>query len=119
MPATAAADFEVWLTHPDGTGLHKLISNCSRNNHPHFLPDGRWLVFTSKAAPAYRAEGDLPRRISLSPYGELFAVRLDGSGLIRLTHNGFEEGTPARGPGARDCQGVERRGQGVSGAEDY
>ena len=32
------------------------------------------------------------------PYGDLFAVRLDGTGLIRLTHNGFEEGTPAWGP---------------------
>jgi hypothetical protein len=28
----------------------------------------------------------------------LFAVRLDGTGLLRLTHNGFEEGTPAWGP---------------------
>ena len=32
------------------------------------------------------------------PYGELFAIRPDGTGLTRLTHNGFEEGTPAWGP---------------------
>jgi hypothetical protein len=32
------------------------------------------------------------------PYGELFVVRTDGSGPLRLTHNGFEEGTPAWGP---------------------
>ena len=30
--------------------------------------------------------------------GDLFAVRLDGTNLIRLTHNGFEDGTPAWGP---------------------
>ncbi len=29
------------------------------------------------------------------PYGDLFAIRIDGTGLLRLTHNAFEEGTPA------------------------
>ena len=27
--------------------------------------------------------------------GELVVVRLDGTGLVRLTHNGFGDGTPA------------------------
>jgi Tol biopolymer transport system component len=88
-------DFEVWLVHPDGTGLHKLVGG-SRNNHPHFSPDGRWVVFTSKRAGLSAEEIGLPRQPQ--PYGELFAIRLDGTGLLRLTHNGFEEGTPAWGP---------------------
>ncbi len=88
-------DFEVWLTHPDGTGLRKLVAG-SRNNHPHFSPDRRWVVFTSKRAGYSAEEISLPHQPQ--PYGDLFAVRMDGTGLLRLTHNGFEEGTPAWGP---------------------
>jgi Tol biopolymer transport system component len=88
-------DFEIWLVHPDGTGLHKRVAG-SRNNHPHFSPDGEWLVFTSKRAGFSAEEVSLPQQPQ--PYGDLFAVRLDGTGLVRLTHNGFEEGTPAWGP---------------------
>jgi Tol biopolymer transport system component len=89
-------DFEVYLIRPDGTGLRKLVSGGGRNNHPHFSPDGRWVVFTSKRAGFSAEEISLPRQPQ--PYGDLFAVRVDGSGLTRLTHNGFEEGTPAWGP---------------------
>ncbi len=32
------------------------------------------------------------------PFGELFLVRVAGTGLMRLTHNGFSEGTPEWGP---------------------
>jgi hypothetical protein len=43
-------------------------------------------------------------------------VRLDGSGLLRLTHNGFEEGTPAWGP-ALEIKASSEGGRGK--AEDY
>ena len=89
-------DFEIWLIQPDGTGLHKVVRGGGRNNHPHFAPDGRWIVFTSRRAGFSAEEISLPRQPQ--PYGDLFAVRLDGTGLVRLTHNGFEEGTPAWGP---------------------
>jgi Tol biopolymer transport system component len=92
-------DFEIWLIHPDGTDLHQLIGGGIRNNHPHFSPDGRWVVFTSRRAGYSAEEISLPPQFQ--PYGDLFAVRLDGTGLIRLTHNGFEEGTPAWGPTLR------------------
>ena len=88
-------DFEVWLVRPDGTGLHKLVAGGGRNNHPHFAPDGRWVVFTSRRAGFSAEEIALPRQPQ--PYGDLFAVKLDGTDLVRLTHNGFEEGTPAWG----------------------
>jgi Tol biopolymer transport system component len=88
--------FEVWLIKPDGTGLHKLVPGGGRNNHPHFAPDGKWVVFTSQRAGYSAEEISLPHQPQ--PYGDLFAVRVDGTGLLRLTHNGFEEGTPAWGP---------------------
>jgi hypothetical protein len=50
---------------------------------------------TSQRAGYSAEEVSLP--FQPQPYGDLFAVRLDGTGLLRLTHNGFEEGTPAWG----------------------
>ena len=89
-------DFDIWLIRPDGSGLRKLIGGGGRNNHPHFSPDDQWVVFTSQRAGYSAEEISLP--FQFQPYGDLFAIRVDGSGLIRLTHNGFEEGTPAWGP---------------------
>jgi len=88
--------FEIWLIRPDGSGLRKLVSGGGRNNHPHFSPDGTWIVFTSMRAGYSAEEVSLPSQPQ--PYGDLFAIGLDGAGLVRLTHNGFEEGTPAWGP---------------------
>jgi hypothetical protein len=31
------------------------------------------------------------------PYGEIFIARIDGSNAHRLTHNGYEDGTPSWG----------------------
>jgi len=86
-------DFEIWLVRPDGSELHKLIGGGGRNNHPHFSPDDRWIVFTSQRAGFSAETVSLPRQPQ--PYGELFIIRIDGTRLTRLTHNGFEEGTPA------------------------
>jgi Tol biopolymer transport system component len=101
-------DFEVWLIRPDGSGLRKLVGGGGRNNHPHFAPDGRWIVFTSKRAGFSAEEISLPDQPQ--PYGDLFAVRIDGSGLVRLTHNGFEEGTPAWGPAVEVRPSAEGQG---------
>ena len=86
-------DFEIWLIRPDGTGLRKLIGGGGRNTHPHFSPDGKWIVFASQRAGYSAEEVSLPSQPQ--PYGDLFVVRIDGTGLLRLTHNGTEEGTPA------------------------
>ncbi len=88
-------DFEIWLIRPDGSGLRKLLGGGGRSNHPHFSPDGKWIVLTSQRA-GYSAETvSMPSQPQ--PYGSLFVVRIDGTGLLRLTHNGTEEGTPAWG----------------------
>ncbi len=107
-------DFEVWLIRPDGTGLRKLVGGGGRNNHPHFSPDGRWVVFTSQRAGYSAEEISLPSQPQ--PYGDLFAVRIDGTGLMRLTHNGFEEGTPAWGPVLEITPTAEGQGE---KARDY
>jgi hypothetical protein len=102
-------DFEIWKIKPDGTGLQKIIKGGGRNNHPHFAPDGQWIVFTSRRAGYSAEEISLPDQPQ--PYGDLFVARLDGTGLWRLTHNGFEEGTPAWGPlvpGALEPSGESR-----------
>ncbi len=106
-------NFEIWLIRPDGTGLRKLIGGGGRNNHPHFSPDGKWVVFASQRAGYSAEEISLPRQPQ--PYGDIFIVRLDGSGLLRLTHNGFEEGTPAWGPVA----GVKLSEEGKTVGGDY
>ncbi len=85
----------------------------ARPNHQHFCPDGRWLVFTSKRAGFSAEEISLPHQPQ--PYGELFAIRKDGTGMIRLTHNGFEEGTPAWGPELD----LKASTEGARKAEDY
>ncbi|HMO15435.1 MAG TPA: DPP IV N-terminal domain-containing protein [Pirellulaceae bacterium] len=88
-------NYDIWLIRPDGSELTKLVGGGGRNNHPHFSPDGEWIVFTSQRA-GYSAEAiSLPHQPQ--PYGSLFMIRQDGSDLTRLTHNGFEEGTPEWG----------------------
>lgn len=86
--------FHLWLIKPDGTGLRKLLGGA-QHNHPHFSPDGQWLVFASGLAGTSAEAVSLPR--TDEPFGELFAIRLDGTGLIRLTHNGSSDGTPEWG----------------------
>jgi Tol biopolymer transport system component len=88
-------DFHLWLIRPDGAGLRKLLGGA-RHNHPHFSPDGRWVVFASSYADTSVEAVSLPR--TDEPFGELFAIRVDGRGLMRLTHNGSSEGTPDWGP---------------------
>ena len=89
-------EFGLWLTNPDGRRLHKLVGQGGLNTHPRFSPDGQWVVFTSQRAGYSAEEISMPHQFQ--PYGEIFVIRLDGSGLTRLTHNGFEDGTPAWGP---------------------
>ncbi|KAI5405895.1 uncharacterized protein LOC127082785 [Lathyrus oleraceus] len=103
-----SGSFEVYLIHPDGTGLKKLIQSGSggRTNHPYFSPDGKSLVFTSDYAGISAEPISNPHHYQ--PYGEIFTVRLDGSGLTRLTHNSYEDGTPAWSPKYMKPVNVER-----------
>ncbi|KAG6556748.1 hypothetical protein Mapa_001692 [Marchantia paleacea] len=92
----AAGHFSVYLIHPDGTGLHKVLSDGGRANHPIFSPDGKSLVFTSDFAAISAEPVSLPNQFQ--PYGEIYIAKIDGSKATRLTHNSYEDGTPAWGP---------------------
>ena len=82
--------FRIYLVRPDGTKLHKLTDSPG-DAHCTWSPDGKWLVFTS-ARMGFKDERALST--TPQPYGELFVVRVDGSGLRQLTDNQWEDGTP-------------------------
>uniref|UniRef100_A0ACD6ASA0 Uncharacterized protein n=1 Tax=Avena sativa TaxID=4498 RepID=A0ACD6ASA0_AVESA len=90
--------FSIYMVHPNGTGLRRVVHSADggRTNHPWFSPDSKSLVFTSDLA-AVSAE-PIANPHHYQPYGEIFTVNIDGSGLQRLTHNSFEDGTPAWTP---------------------
>ncbi|XP_014502051.1 uncharacterized protein LOC106762577 [Vigna radiata var. radiata] len=96
--APGTGSFELYLIHPDGSGLRKVIESGSagRTNHPYFSPDGKSITFTSDYAGISAEPISNPHHYQ--PYGEIFRVRLDGSGIERLTHNSYEDGTPAWSP---------------------
>ncbi|CAD6334961.1 unnamed protein product [Miscanthus lutarioriparius] len=78
--------FAIYMVHPNGTGLRRVVHSADggRTNHPWFSPDSKTLPISN------------PHHYQ--PYGEIFTVNIDGSGIRRLTHNSFEDGTPSWTP---------------------
>ena len=93
-----SGSFELYLIHPNGTGLKKLIQSGSggRTNHPYFSPDSKSIVFTSDYGGISAEPISNPHHYQ--PYGEIYTVKLDASDIKRLTHNSYEDGTPAWSP---------------------
>ncbi|KAJ4965458.1 hypothetical protein NE237_017307 [Protea cynaroides] len=90
--------FSIFFIHPNGTGLKKVVhsSEAGRTNHPWFSPDGKSLVFASDYAAVSAEPISNPHHYQ--PYGDIFTAKVDGSDIRRLTHNSYEDGTPAWGP---------------------
>lgn len=90
--------FELYMIHPNGTGLRKLVQSGSvgRTNHPYFSPDGKKIAFTSDYGAVSAEPISNPHQYQ--PYGDIYSINVDGTGLKRLTHNSYEDGTPAWGP---------------------
>jgi TolB protein len=82
--------FNCFLIRPDGTGLHKLTAS-SGDSHCFWSPDAKWLVFSS-GRMGYKDERALTE--TAQPYGQLFAIRPDGTGLRQLSDSKWESATP-------------------------
>ncbi|XP_059625518.1 uncharacterized protein LOC132268732 [Cornus florida] len=92
--------FSIYVIRPDGDDVRRiqLAEDRERINHVCFSADGEWLLFTANLGGVTAEPVSLPNQFQ--PYGDLYVVRLDGSGLRRLTCNAYENGTPAWHPGA-------------------
>ena len=93
-------DYEIYLLHLSKDGaVEKLqrVTRCpGRDMHPKFSPDGKWLVIASERG-GMNDESPLIPVFNPQPYGDIYALRLADGKVVRLTHNKWEDGTPAWG----------------------
>jgi TolB protein len=87
--------YEIFTIKPDGSSLKRLTNTHGNDAHMAWSPDGEYIVFASSRM-GFKDEvvyTDAPQ-----PYGEIFVMRYDGTGVEQLTDNQWEEGTPAWQP---------------------
>ena len=89
-------DFEIYTVKPDGSGVHRLTQTIVNDAHGIWSPDGEWIVFSSSRF-GWKDEA-LVSDYGPQPYGELFVMRADGSGVRQLTDNQWEDALPAFQP---------------------
>lgn len=106
--------FGIYLVHPNGSGLHKLFCTGpgGRSTHPFFSPDSTKLVFTTDYAGISAEPVTMAHQYQ--PYGEIYLINLDGTGLIRMTHNQVEDGTPSWGAPYIGPEDTRKEGKKVS-----
>jgi TolB protein len=86
-------DFDLYTIRPDGTGLRRLTNAPGNDAHSAWCSDGQWIVFSS-ARMGFKDE--MARYDAVpQPYGEIFAIRADGSDARQLTDNKWEDASPA------------------------
>ena len=83
--------YDVYTISPDGSSLKRLTNGSGNDAHMAWSPDGEYIAFASsrmgfKDEAAYT---DAPQ-----PYGEIFVMRFDGTGVEQLTDNQWEDGAP-------------------------
>jgi TolB protein len=88
-------DFQLFTVRPDGTGVHQLTAT-GINAHSVYSPDGEWAVFTS-GRMGFKDEMALYDGLP-QPYGEIFAMRANGTDVRQLTDNKWEDATVAWAP---------------------
>lgn len=94
----AGGNYEVYTIKPDGTDVKQLTFTHGNDAHMGWSPDGEFIVFASSRM-GFKDEviyTDAPQ-----PYGEIFVMRYDGTGVQQLTDNQWEEGAPAWQPTGR------------------
>ena len=91
----AQGDYEIYTIKPDGTGVRRLTHTRGNDAHMAWSPDGERIVF---ASTRLGFKDEMTYTDAPQPYGEIFVMRADGSGLEQITDNQWEEGTPAWQP---------------------
>ncbi|XP_024980736.1 uncharacterized protein LOC112517621 [Cynara cardunculus var. scolymus] len=107
--------FSIYVMGPDGSNVRRIFVvggegseevDRERINHVCFSADGAWLLFTANIGGVTAEPVSLPNQFQ--PYGDLYVCRLDGSGLQRLTWNGYENGTPAWHPSGSGMNNINK-----------
>lgn len=109
--------FGIYVVEPDGSGVRRIQvagfeEERERLNHVCFSADGEWLLFAANLGAVTAEPVSLPNHFQ--PYGDLYLVRLDGSGLQRLTWNAYENGTPAWCPKVLEVDSESMKLSGLS-----
>jgi TolB protein len=81
--------FELYTIRPDGTNLRRLTNVAGSNAHSIWSSKGDWIVFSS-GRKGFKDEMALYDGTP-QPYGEIFAMRADGSDVRQLTDNKWED----------------------------
>jgi TolB protein len=85
--------FELYTIRPNGTELRRLTNVPGDNAHAAWCSDGDWIVFSS-GRMGFKDEMAQYEAVP-QPYGQVFAMRSDGSDVRQLTDNKWEQATVA------------------------
>jgi Tol biopolymer transport system component len=85
----ADGDFELYTIRPDGTGVRRLTNIPGNDAHASWCSGGNWIVFSS-GRMGFKDEMALYDGVP-QPYGEIFAMRADGTDVHQLTDNKWED----------------------------
>ena len=85
----AAGDFELYVIRSDGSGLRRLTNAYGNDAHSSWCAGGTWILFSS-GRMGFKDEMALYDNLP-QPYGEIFAMRADGSDVHQLTDNKWED----------------------------
>ena len=84
----ANGDFELYTIRPDGTGLRRLTNVYGNDAHASWCAGGNWILFSSGRL-GFKDEMALYDAVP-QPYGQIFAMRADGTDVHQLTDNKWE-----------------------------
>ncbi len=82
-------ELELWIADADGSNARQITDNGAANFGPYWHPSGEWIVFASNVDDPSGRDFDLYR------------VRVDGTGLERITYAEGFDGFPVFSPDGR------------------